>query len=262
MTLLETQRLNKTFGGVHAVQNVNFKIDEGEIVSIIGPNGAGKTSFFNIVSGIFQPDEGRILFDGLNIVHHSPSQIAKAGIARTFQSVRLFPNLTVLENVMVGQHCRTHKGIFSAILRTPSFKREEAMIEEKAKDVLSFFGTRLIGYRFDEPAFSLSYANRRRLELARAMATEPRLLLLDEPTAGMNPRETLELTELIGRLRDEKGFTIVMIEHDMRVVRGVSDRVMVLDHGVTIAEGSYDDVSANEDVIEAYLGRPAEQETA
>lgn len=244
------------------MQNVDFKIDEGEIVSIIGPNGAGKTSFFNIVSGIFRPDAGRILFDGLDIGGHTPSQIAKAGIARTFQNVRLFPNMTVLENAMVGQHCRTHKGIFSAIFRTPAFKREEAMIEKKAKDVLSFFGSRLVGYRFDEPAFSLSYANRRRLEIARAMSTEPRLLLLDEPTAGMNPRETLELTELIGRLRDEKGFTIVMIEHDMRVVQGVSDRVMVLDHGVTIAEGAYDQVSTNEDVIEAYLGHPAQQETA
>lgn len=262
MALLETRKLNKTFGGVRAIQEVDFAIEEGEIVSIIGPNGAGKTSFFNVVSGIFKPDGGQVVFDGLDISGQIPSKITEAGIARTFQNVRLFPNLTVLENVMVGQHCRTTSGVFSAILRTPKFKREEAMIEEKAKDVLSFFGSRLVGYRFDQPAFVLSYANRRRLEIARAMATEPRILLLDEPTAGMNPKETVELTELIGRLRSERGLTIVMIEHDMRVVQGVSDRVIVLDHGVKIAEGDYDEVSTNEDVIEAYLGRPAEKEDA
>ncbi len=262
MALLETRKLDKSFGGVRAIQDVDFAVEETEIVSIIGPNGAGKTSFFNVVSGIFEPDAGRVLFDGLDISGHAPSQIATAGIARTFQNVRLFPNMTVLENVMVGQHCRTKSGVFSAILRTPSFKREEKMIEEKAKDVLSFFGSRLVGYRFDQPAFALSYANRRRLEIARAMATDPRLLLLDEPTAGMNPRETVELTELIGKLRSEKGLTIVMIEHDMKVVQGVSDRVVVLDHGIQIAEGSYDEVSTNEDVIEAYLGRPADLEEA
>jgi branched-chain amino acid transport system ATP-binding protein len=171
--------------------------------------------------------------------------------------VRLFPNMTVLENVMVAQHCRTKRGVVAALFRTPAFLREEAEIEERAREILSFFGTRLVGYRFEQPAFSLSYANRRRLEIARAMATMPQLLLLDEPTAGMNPRETLELTELIGKLRDERGLTIVLIEHDMRVVRDVSDRVVVLDHGVQIAEGSYNDVSQDEGVIEAYLGRPA-----
>lgn len=258
MPILETRKLNKTFGGVQAIQSVDFGIDEGEIVSIIGPNGAGKTSFFNVVSGMFPPDGGQVIFDGLNISGHTPSQITAAGIARTFQNVRLFPNLTVLENVMVGQHCRTESGVFSSIIRTPKQKREEAMIEEKAKDILGFFGTRLVGYRFDQPAFALSYANRRRLEIARAMATEPRVLLLDEPTAGMNPKETVELTELIGRLRSERGHTIVMIEHDMKVVQGVSDRVIVLDHGTQIAAGTYDEVSTNEGVIEAYLGRPAE----
>jgi ABC-type branched-subunit amino acid transport system ATPase component len=252
MPLLETRALEKAFGGVRAIQGVDFSIEEGEIVSIIGPNGAGKTSFFNVVSGIFRPDSGQVVFDGLNLAGHTPSQIAKAGIARTFQNVRLFPNLTVLENVKVGQHSRTKSGVFSAILRTPRFRQEEAMIEEKAKDVLSFFGSRLVGYRFDQPAFALSYANRRRLEIARAMATEPRVLLLDEPTAGM----------LIGRLRSERDFTIVIIEHDMKVVQGVSDRVVVLDHGVKIAEGSYDEISTNEEVIEAYLGRPADLEGA
>lgn len=262
MPILETRGLEKAFGGVRAIQGVDFAIESGQIVSIIGPNGAGKTSFFNVVSGIFHPDGGQVLFDGLNISGHTPSQITTAGIARTFQNVRLFPNMTVLENVMVGQHCRTSSGVFKSILRTRSQKQEEIAIEEKAKDILGFFGSRLVGYRLDQPAFVLSYANRRRLEIARAMATEPQVLLLDEPTAGMNPRETVELTELIGRLRTERGFTIVIIEHDMKVVQGVSDRVVVLDHGVKIAEGPYAEVSTNEDVIEAYLGRPADLEGA
>jgi len=262
MPMLETRGLTKTFGGVKALQSVDFSIDQGEIVSVIGPNGAGKTSFFNVISGFFEPDDGQIIFQGEHIAGLTPSQITTAGIARTFQNVRLFANLTVLENVMVGQHCRTHRGIFGAIFQTAAFKREEREIEEKAKEVLSFFGSRLVGYRFDQPAFVLSYANRRRLEIARAMATEPALMLLDEPTAGMNPRESVELTGLIGKLRDELGITVVMIEHDMRVVGEVSDRVVVIDHGVKIAEGSYDEVSANEDVIEAYLGRPADMERA
>lgn len=262
MALLEIKGLKKAFGGLQAIGGVDFSINEGEIVSVIGPNGAGKTSFFNVISGLFPPDEGQILFEGVNIAGHTPSQITAAGIARTFQNVRLFANLTVLENVKVGQHCRTHRGIFGAIFQTPAFRKEEAEIEEKAKDILSFFGSRLVGYRLNQPAFVLSYANRRRLEIARAMATEPTLLLLDEPTAGMNPRETVELTELIGKLRSERGFTVVMIEHDMRVVGEVSDRVVVLDHGIKIAEGSYLDVSTNEYVIEAYLGRPAEEKQA
>lgn len=258
MALLSINGLEKSFGGVRALGGVDFEIDEGEIVSIIGPNGAGKTSFFNVVSGFFSPDAGSMIFDGDSLENHAPNEITRRGIARTFQNVRLFPNLTVLENVMVGQHCRTTSGMWATIFQTKKQRAEEQLIEEKAKDVLSFFGTRLTGYRFDQPAFALSYANRRRLEIARAMATEPRLLLLDEPTAGMNPRETGELTELIGKLRDDRGLTVVVIEHDMKVVQNVSDRVVVLDHGVKIAEGHYDEVSTNEDVIEAYLGRPAE----
>ena len=262
MALLEINGLRKAFGGLQAIDGVDITVNEGEIVSVIGPNGAGKTSLFNVISGMFPPDEGQILFEGANLAGHTPSQITAVGIARTFQNVRLFANMTVLENVKVGQHCRTHRGMFGTIFQTPGFKREEAEIEARAKEILSFFGSRLVGYRYDQPAFVLSYANRRRLEIARAMATEPTLLLLDEPTAGMNPRETIELTELIGKLRSELGFTVLMIEHDMKVVGQVSDRVICLDHGVKIAEGSYEEVSTNEDVIEAYLGRPTEEKPA
>lgn len=260
MALLEITGLEKTFGGLKALDGVDFSINEGEIVSVIGPNGAGKTSFFNVISGMFPPDAGSIVFDGTDLAGHEPNEITARGIARTFQNVRLFPNMTVLENVMVGQHCRTKAGLFGAIFTTPRQRREEKMIEEKAKAILDFFGSRLAGYRHDQFAYVLSYANRRRLEIARAMATEPRLLLLDEPTAGMNPKETVELTELIGQLRSVMGFTVVVIEHDMKVVRDVSDRVVVLDHGVKLAEGSYDEISSNEAVIEAYLGRPAERD--
>ncbi len=258
MALLEITGLKKQFGGLLALGGVDFRIAEGEIVSVIGPNGAGKTTFFNVISGMFSPDEGEIIFDGRDVTGLTPDQITRRGISRTFQNVRLFQNMTILENVMVAQHSHTHKGVFPALFQTPGFRKEEREIRERAREVLGFFGTRLVGYRFDQPAFTLSYANRRRLEIARAMATQPRLMLLDEPTAGMNPSETAELTGLITKLRDERGFTIVVIEHEMKVVRDVSDRVVVLDHGVQIAEGTYDQVSTNEDVIEAYLGRPAE----
>jgi ABC-type branched-subunit amino acid transport system ATPase component len=255
--ILVIDQLRKGFGGVQALDGVDFHINTGEIVSVIGPNGAGKTSFFNTITGYFAPDSGSIIFNGLNIGGHHPHEITELGIARTFQNVRLFPNMTVLENVMVAQHSRTSTGIFGTLLNTPGFRREEREIEERAKEVLGFFGKRLKGYRWEQPAFVLSYANRRRLEIARAIATQPELLLLDEPTAGMNPRETAEMTDLIQRLRDERDLTIVVIEHEMRVVREVSDRVVVLDHGVKIAEGDYETVSTNPDVIEAYLGRPA-----
>lgn len=262
MTLLETKQLTKTFGGLMAINHLDFHVDEGEIVSVIGPNGAGKTTFFNLISGMIVPGEGDILFNGHNLVGLRPNEILEMGIARTFQNVRLFPTMTVRQNVMVAQHARTRSGLVAAIFRTPAFKREEEMVRQRAEETLAFFGSRLVGYRFDQPAFVLSYANRRRLEIARAMATGAELLLLDEPTAGMNPRETQELTGLIGRLRDEKGYTIIVIEHDMQVVRGVSDRVVVLDYGQKIAEGTYSEVANNERVLEAYLGREGAKEHA
>jgi ABC-type branched-subunit amino acid transport system ATPase component len=257
VALLEIRGLGRSFGGVKAIDGLDMHVDEGEIVSVIGPNGAGKTTFFNLITGFFAPDTGEMVFDGANIAGLRPSQILQLGIARTFQNVRLFPTMTVRENVMVARHCRTRSGLISAILKTRSFRREEQDTRRRAEDTLAFFGARLVGYRFEQPAMALSYANRRRLEIARAMASEPKLLLLDEPTAGMNPRETKELTGLVGKLRDEKGFTIVVIEHDMQVVKGVSDRVVVLDYGSKIAEGTYDSVAHDERVIEAYLGTKA-----
>jgi branched-chain amino acid transport system ATP-binding protein len=252
--VLEVGGLHKHFGGLFALSGLDLEVHEGEIVSVIGPNGAGKSTLFNVVTGIYEPDDGDVRFAGQSIVGLPPHQVVKLGIARTFQTVRLFANMTILENAMVGQHCRTRGGLFGSILRTPAVRAEEERIRERATEALSFFGRRLSGYRLEQPAFSLSYANRRRLEMARAMATDPQLLLLDEPTAGMNPRETLELRDHIVRMRDELGLTVIVIEHDMRVVKGVSDRVIACDYGQKIAEGTYDEVAHDERVIEAYLG--------
>ncbi|MEM7095576.1 MAG: ABC transporter ATP-binding protein [Actinomycetota bacterium] len=257
--LLDIQGLSVTFGGLHALHDLNFHVDEGEIVGVIGPNGAGKTTFFNMISGMVTPTSGEILFEGESMIGLDPNQVTQRGIARTFQNVRLFANMTILENVMVSQHCRTKQGVWGSLFNTPGFQREEREIREHAEKVLGFFGTRLVGYRLEQPASVLSYANRRRLEIARAMATKPKLILLDEPVAGMNPKESAELTGLIGKLRSEWGFTIVMIEHDMNVVRDVSDRVVCLDHGETLAQGSFEEVSSDPNVIEAYLGRPLEK---
>ena len=255
--LLEVRGLVRRFGGLNAVDGVDLDVNEGEILSVIGPNGAGKTTLFNVVTGLYVADGGSIHFDGHDLVGLQPNHICTLGIARTFQTVRLFPAMTVLENTMVGQHCRTRSGVFGAVLRLPRTRAEERRVLEQSRSALSFFGSRLAGYREDQPAFVLSYANRRRLEIARAMATNAKLILLDEPTAGMNPRETQEMTELIGKLRDERGYTIVVIEHDMRLVKGVSDRVVALDYGRKIADGTYEEVANDERVVEAYLGKRA-----
>jgi branched-chain amino acid transport system ATP-binding protein len=259
MPLLELRDVTKAFGGLGVVEHLNLHVDEGEIVSVIGPNGAGKTTVFNLITGIFHPDSGEIVFDGRRISGLAPHKITQRGVARTFQTLRLFLNMTVLENVMAAEYGNTKATIFEAMLQLPRARREEKRIRAIAEEKLAFFGQRLAGYRFDQPAYSLSYANRRRLEIARAMATNARLLLLDEPAAGMNPNETLEVTELIGRLRDDAGYTILVIEHDMHVVEGISDRVVALDHGVKIAEGSFGEVATHPLVIEAYLGARAEK---
>ena len=251
----ECKNLSKDFGGLTAVNQFNFHMKQAEIVSIIGPNGAGKTTFFNLITGLYPVTSGEITFNGHNIVGLSPYQITELGIARTFQAVRLFTDMTILENAMIGQHCRTNSGVIGAILQSSDHIKEEEHIKQYAKNQLEFFGSRLSGYRMNQPASVLSYANRRRLEIARAMSTEAQLLLLDEPAAGMNPKETIEIANLIGRLRDERGFSILVIEHDMQVVKDVSDHVIAMDYGGKIAEGDYYTVANDDRVIEAYLGR-------
>jgi branched-chain amino acid transport system ATP-binding protein len=255
--MLELSRVAKHFGGLYALSGLDMHVDESEIVSVIGPNGAGKSTMFNVVTGLYAPDDGDVRFRDQSIVGLAPNRVTRLGIARTFQTVHLFPNMTVLENVMVGQHGRSKSGVVGSVLRLPSTRSEEERIRARAKECLEFFGSRLAGYRQDQAAFSLSYANRRRLEMARALATDPVMILLDEPTAGMNPRETLELRDHIVRMRDVLGLTVLVIEHDMRVVKGVSDRVVALDYGRKIAEGTYEEVANDPQVIEAYLGTKA-----
>ena len=252
--ILELRKVSMDFGGLHVISDLDLQVAEGEIVSVIGPNGAGKTTLFNLITGIYRPTTGDILLDGESLVGLPPHVIAKRGVGRTFQTLRLFLNMTVKENVMAPAWAHTRSGVLSSILRTPRMRREEREISRLAEEKLAFFGERLMGYRWNQPAYSLSYANRRRLEIARATALKPRILLLDEPAAGMNPAETHEITELVGKLRSEGGYTILVIEHDMHVVEGISDRVVALDHGVKIAEGSFEQVATDERVIEAYLG--------
>jgi branched-chain amino acid transport system ATP-binding protein len=252
--LLQLKGISKAFGGLHVITGLDLHVNEGEIVSVIGPNGAGKTTLFNLITGVYRPDEGEVLLEVRNLVGLPPHKIAKLGVARTFQTLRLFLNMTVKENVMAAAYAHTRAGVFHSVLRTPWQRREEKEINRLAEEQLSFFGQRLMGYRWNQPAYSLSYANRRRLEIARALALRPRILLLDEPAAGMNPAETHEITELIAQIRKDRGQTILVIEHDMHVVEGISDRVVALDHGVKLAEGSFEAVATDERVVEAYLG--------